>query len=237
MRSAIAAGVVMAVLSAGVAGADQDPVDARAPLIGHVVDRSGHGVRGVCIDATQVREGDHYGTTSGRNGRFILDTTSWGRKETYYVIRMEPCDSRLPVAPEYFTHADHVFAATPLRVRAGHTTHHDFVVRREAVLEGTVTTAAGLPIAYACVVTGQWDQTPRDDEEDVTRVNTADENGHYRLGELTPGVHRVAAYDSCSDPSPVARSDDIELTEGQTAHVDLAVMRIVDPVEGRSSYN
>jgi hypothetical protein len=237
MRIAIALGLVMAVLPAGVAGADQDPVDARAPLIGHVVDRSGHGVRGVCIVADQVHDVGHDGTYSGRNGRFILDTTSWGRPETYYVIRLEPCDQRLRVAPEYFPHADHVFASTAVKVRAGHTTHQEFVVRREAVLEGTVTAALGQPFAYACVVTGQWDQTPRDDEERVTRVRTADRNGHYRFSQLTPGLHRIAVYNNCSDPTPLATSGDIRLSEGGTGHLDLSVLPVVDPAPRRSSYN
>src|SRR4051812_40204103 len=44
-----------AVLLPGVANAEQDDVDARAPLIGHVVDRRGVPLPGICLLATAVR--------------------------------------------------------------------------------------------------------------------------------------------------------------------------------------
>jgi hypothetical protein len=229
-RVLLAVVVCAAVLVPGVANAEQDAVDARAPLIGHVVDRRGVPLPGICLSATAVRgDEENYRTISGKAGRFILDTTSRGYPQRAYQVVLTLCGTRRNVAPEYYLHANDYDSSDWVVVRAGHTTHLDFVLRDAAVITGVVTDVDGRPLVNGCVWTRQWGD-PDGVTYDDQRVSYTDDMGRYRLTQLVPGRHRLQAYRQCGDAEPFAVSGGlnawpdgapVNVSEGQTLTVDL----------------
>jgi hypothetical protein len=180
MRIVLILAVSASVLTATGAAAEPDAVDQRAPLIGHVLDRHGHGVRHVCVDALSLRDDGHYWTESGRDGRFILDTRSW-RPEAWFHIRLVPCDSRLPYAPEYSPHANTIFSSTAVKVVAGHNTHRDFVLRDQGIIVGTLSGALDRPMEGGCILTNQWSEEGDGPADDTKAMSVTDASGQFRL--------------------------------------------------------
>lgn len=209
-------------------------MDQRAPLIGHVVDRHGAGVQGVCIGGFTFRgEGATVRTVTGKHGRFILDTTSPGTRSLAYTIDLRPCGTNANVAPEYYQHANGFEGSADVVVHAGHTTHKDFILRTGATLEGTVSSVAGRPLAGVCVRTAQWGESRGTGAQEVSFAVT-NSQGSYRIRQLVPTAHRVLAWSSCGpDGVPLAASggpthlaeggQPIQVGEGQVKRVDLSV--------------
>lgn len=213
--------------------ASADQVDDRAPLVGHVVDRHGAGVSGVCVSASPFHgDADSDTATSGRGGRFVLNTTSPEGSETAYIVLLRPCATKRNVAPEYYSHNNGYEGSSFVVVRAGHLTHKNFVLRTGGVVQGVVTTAQGRPFAQACVSTSQWGDDAGTGTSDTSWAIT-DAAGRYRIQQLAPGPHRLLVS-RCSTPSvPLAASggpeylaqqgQPIPVGEGQTREVDMAV--------------
>ncbi len=203
-----------------------------APLYGYVVDRQGKGVPGVCLDTQEAHAGLGPSTSSGRGGRYRLETRAPAGSSTAYWIWLTPCATSRNVAPEIYYHGDGYESRTahPVQVFSGRATRLNFVLRTSATIEGTVTSALGMPLSNLCVST----ETFGANEDSitagiVTQVNT-DAQGRYRLAQLVGDTHEVFVTVRCdiNKLSPLRGgvslgSGSVNLREGQTRLLNLSV--------------
>ncbi|OIB59090.1 carboxypeptidase regulatory-like domain-containing protein, partial [Natrialba sp. SSL1] len=149
-------------------------------------------------NATIVAEnddGDVHEATTDENGSYELDGVSAGT----YVVNV------VDTPPGY--ELDEVVTVAP----GEHVDGVDFVVDRTAgSIEGTVTNAAGVPIADANVV---------DADDGAFNVTTA-EDGSYEIEDITPGTNALRAVADGYDDSNV---EFVEVETGETTTANLTL--------------
>ncbi|WP_139173652.1 carboxypeptidase-like regulatory domain-containing protein, partial [Natrialba sp. SSL1] len=163
-------------------------------------------------NATVVAEnddGDVHEATTDENGSYELDGVSAGT----YVVNV------VDTPPGY--ELDEIVTVEP----GEHVENVDFVVDRTAgSIEGTVTNAAGVPIADANVV---------DADDGAFNVTTA-EDGSYEIEDVTPGTNALRAVADGYDDSNVEFVE-VETGETTTANLTLGTYFEVDDLAAPDS--
>lgn len=163
-------------------------------ISGLVTGPHGKPIAGLCVEF--ITPGITQGFEIGPSGRFRTGKTLFPAK---YLVEFSPrCGIDFDTksagnwAPQWYRDKFRQSAAIPVRVKAGQVVKGiDAVMRRGAVISGTVTDPSGAAAPKVCVLL-------TDAKGDfVAQVNTS-AHGGYRFEGLDPGRYQIGFFPSCA---------------------------------------